>query len=138
VYYASFTLSGCLVEVFGDTRVVEFAEKRVARSLLNRDLRLLDLRENGAMRAGTVAAIAKTAEYALSQEWSRYFYEHAALYSLVDGLWYRNAHNDEEAVALYERCSDALVCRSEDVRRLDDAELRPAVLDIALETGMIV
>lgn len=43
------------------------------------------------MRAGTVSAIAKT-DHFLAQAWARYFYEHAEVYGLLDGLLYFNAH----------------------------------------------
>jgi RES domain-containing protein len=138
IYYAAFSLSGCLVEVFGDAWVIEFREKHVARPSLVRDMHLLDLRGNGAMRAGTVAALTKAADYALTWAWSRYFYENEAMYTRVDGIWYSNAHNDEDAVALYERACDALVCRDEDVRRLDDEELRASIIESALRTGLIL
>ncbi len=49
---------------------------------------------DGAMRAGSVAALAKTAERACSQAWGRYVYEHPELYGMVDGLRFFNAHND--------------------------------------------
>jgi len=44
IYYAAFTLSGCVVEVFGDaTRRIERTGRSVARPRLLRDLRLLGL-----------------------------------------------------------------------------------------------
>ena len=107
VYYAALTLSGCLVEVFGDSRLVEFGHRHVAFPCLTREVHVLDLCGPGAMRAGTVAAIAK-ADHRLSQAWSRYFYEQLPISPTVDGLIYLNAHNDEVAVALYERAADAL------------------------------
>lgn len=90
------------------------------------------------MRAGSVAALAKTADYGVSQAWSRYFYEEEERYGRIDGIRYVNAHNDDEAIALYERASDALMCPDEDVIRLDNPDLRPALLDAALANGMIV
>ncbi len=138
IYYAAMTLSGCLVEVFGDTGVVDLGNHQVASPILRRDLRLLDLRRKGAMRAGTKAAIAKVSDRDLSQAWSRHFYETAKIYGDVDGLIYLNAHNDEEATALYERASDALECPPQRVMRLDDEALRPAVLEAADDNNLVV
>ena len=138
IYYAAFALSGCLVEVFGDTGVVDLHRHQVASPILRRDLRLLDLRRNGAMRAGTKAAIAKVSERGLSQAWSRHFYEKTETYGEVDGLIYLNAHNDEEAVALYERTSDALECPPQRVMKLDDEALRAAVLEAADDNNLVV
>jgi hypothetical protein len=125
------------VEVFGDTRIIEFGEFHVARPQLTREMQLLDLRGNGALRAGAVAALAKIADYAQSQAWSRYFYEHEAIYTRIDGLIYLNAHKDQ-AIALYERAGDALTCPPDDLIRLDDPGLRPAVESFGLRTGIIV
>lgn len=62
IYYAAFTLSGCLVEWFGDTGVIDIQEQCVALIEVEQSLQLLDLRGSGAMRAGSVAALAKTAD----------------------------------------------------------------------------
>jgi hypothetical protein len=138
VYYAAFTLSSCLVEIFGDTGVVELHRHHVASPILRRDLRLLDLRRNGAMRAGTKAAIAKVPDRSVSQTWSRHFYETPGVYGEVDGVVYLNAHNDEDAIALYERASDALECPPERIMRLDDEALRTAVLEAADDNDLVV
>jgi hypothetical protein len=53
-------------------------------------------------------------------------------------LIYLNAHNDEEAVALYEWASDALQCPPERVMRLDDEALRAAVLEAADDNNLVV
>ncbi len=138
VYYASKTLSGCLVEIFGDTGVVDLDRHHVASPILRRGLRLLDLRGRGAMRAGTQAAIAKVSDRSLSQAWSRHFYEASRTYGGLDGLIYLNAHNDEDAVALYERASDALECPQARVARLNDEALRAAVLEAADDNNLLV
>lgn len=137
VYYAAHDLSGCVVEVFGDDGFVETGELEVGLPVVRRELRLLDLRGKGAMRAGTVSALAKVPDRALTQGWSRYFYGDAGLYGEVDGLVYANAHNDEEAVLLYERARDALECPAERVLRLDDPALRPAILEASLDNGLL-
>ncbi len=138
IYYAAVTLSGCLVEIFGDTGVVDLHRHHVASPILQRDLRLLDLRHNGAMKAGTKAAIAKIADRSLSQAWSRHFYETPEVYSDLDGVIYLNAHNDEDAIALYERASDASECSPERVMRLNDEALRAAVLEAADDNDLVV
>ena len=138
IYYAARTFSGCLVEIFGDTGVVDLDRHHVASPILQRDLRLLDLRHNGAMRAGTKAAIAKVSERKLSQAWSRHFYETPGVYGEVDGVIYLNAHNDEDAIALYERAYDALKCPPERIMKLDDEALRTAVLEAADDNDLLV
>lgn len=73
-----------------------------------RELKLLDLRGDGAMRAGSTSSICTTSDRTLSQKWSRHFYEHENLYSKVDGIIYLNLHDSYPAIALYERAEDAL------------------------------
>ena len=136
VYYAAFTLSSCLVEVYGDAGAVWFGEQCVVSPLVTRGLRLLDLRGHGAMRAGSVAALAKTADRRLSQVWARYFYEQTDTYGAVDGLVYFNAHNDEPGLVLFERAEDALECPDERIVRLDDPAMRPLVIEIVLRHNL--
>lgn len=132
ISYAGLTLSCCLVECFGDVGVIEIKGQQIARLKLTRDLTLLDLRGSGAMRAGAVAALAKIADRNLSQAWSRYFYEQTADYGHLDGISYLNAHNDEEAIAIYERAQSALVCPDSQILPLNHPSLRPAILEAAL------
>jgi hypothetical protein len=138
IYYAGFSFSSCVVEVFGDRGTMTLADWHVARVKTTRTLTLLDLRGSGAMRAGSVAAIAKVADRGLSQAWARYFYETIQDYGLVDGIAYYNAHNDQDAVAIYERAATALECPTDQVSRLDDEALRPLVLDIALKNNLVL
>lgn len=133
---ASLGLASCLVELFGDTGIVEFRNLHVGAPTLQRSLRLLDLRRNGAMRAGSVGALAACA-HTLSQPWSRYFYDNAARYSAIDGIIYPNAHNGELALALYERAANALSCPDDQVIRLDHRDLRPTILAIMRDHGLI-
>jgi hypothetical protein len=132
IYYAAFSLSGCLVEVFGDTGIVEIKGQELAFVRLIRPITLLDLRGSGAMLAGSVAALAKIADRELSQAWSRYFYE---TYPHVEGIIYYNAHNDEEAVALYEIAEDALA--SVDSIAMNDLGLRPHIQQAALRNNLV-
>lgn len=136
MYAAANTLSCCLVEVFGDTKVVSVGDWEVARLKSRRELTLLELRGSGAMRAGSVASVTKDSSRRLSQLWSRYFYEQSFLYKLVDGLVYSNAHNEEIAYALYERAEDAIECVG--ICKLRSAALRTELLSSAAENGMVV
>lgn len=136
IYYAGFSLSCCLVEYFGDSGVIEIKDEQVARVQLKRDLQLLDLRGSGSLRAGSVAALAKVADRALSQSWSRYFYEQTHLYGTLDGLCYFNAHNDEAAIALYERAQNALSCPESQILSLNHPSLRPAIQQTALDNNL--
>lgn len=137
IYYAALTLEGCLVEVFGDVGVVRLDDLRVANPLLERELLLLDLRGRAAMRAGTVVAVS-SADYTLSQQWSRYFYEHPDTYGQIDGLIYANAHNGAEAITLYERAQDALVCPAERDWPLGDPVVETAIRAIAHDNNLLV
>lgn len=137
VYYPGGTLSCCVVEVFGDTGFINCGEWHVAAPSLTRDVRLLDLRNSGAMRAGSVAALGKVPDHALAQAWSRWFYE-APVYGQPEGLLWYNAHNDEEAIMLNERAQDALDCSSRRIMRLDDGLLRQALEQIAEANNLVV
>jgi len=137
VYYGGFTLSCCIVEVFGDTGFIDCGAWHIAMPLLTRDVRMLDLRGSGAMRAGSAAALGKGPEHRLSQEWSRHFYV-AAEYGQPEGLLWYNAHNDEEALALYERAEDALDCPPERIIRLDEPLLRPTLEQIAEANHLVL
>jgi len=137
IYYAAFSLSGCLVEYFGDTGVIEIKDQCIGLIDVTRPLKLLDIRGPGAMKAGSVAALAKTADRTLSQQWSRYFYEHVDIYSRIDGIIYYNAHNDEEAIALYERGQDGLACLQNQVIQLASPKLRLAIQAAALANNLI-
>lgn len=136
IYYAGFTLSCCLVEYFGDSGVIEIIDEQVAIVQIQRDLQLLDLRGSGALRAGSVASLAKVADRAFSQAWSRYFYEQTAIYGTLDGICYFNAHNDEDAIALYERSQHALSCPNTQIMDLNHPSLRPAIQQVALENNL--
>jgi len=87
------------------------------------------------MQAGSMAALAKTSDRNLSQAWSRYFHENPQIYSAIDGIRYCNAHNDEDAVALYERAETALSCNQ--VMRLDHPQLRAGIQQVARDHNMI-
>ncbi len=89
------------------------------------------------MLAGSVAALGKVPDHSLSQIWSRWFYEQA-VYRQPDGLLWYNAHNDEDAILLYERAAEALDCPVDCTIRLDDPAIRPELLLIAAENNLIL
>ncbi|HEX5414760.1 MAG TPA: RES family NAD+ phosphorylase [Chloroflexota bacterium] len=138
VYYAAFSLSGCVVEVCGDLGSIVFGDYHVAKPEVTRDLDLLDLRREGAMRAGSVAALAKTADRSVSQAWARHFYEYPGIFGAIDGILYFNAHNDEEALVLFERAAGALACPATPVLRLDDPDLRTVIEEIAWRNNLVI
>ena len=134
IWYAGLTLDCASVESF-DIGIVQPGTKRLARMRTTRELLLLDLRRRAAMRAGTVAAVS-AADHALSQPWSRFWWEHPELVGELDGLYYHSAHNGELAVALYERARNALELPLGQQAPLTDpvvlAELRRIALDHSL------
>lgn len=136
ILYASDTLSGCIVEIFGDRKMIDVGTWEVAVFHPTRDLNLLDLRGDGAMKAGTVSAVCKDSNHAFSQEWSRYFYENPFIYAKIDGLIFGNAHNEELALALYERCQTDLAVIEKN--KLIDPALRTEISLIASKLGLVV
>lgn len=138
IYYAGFTLSCCLVEVFGDKRTIEVGNYCVALVELKRPLSLLDLCGTPAMANGTVVALSSVSERDISQSWSRYFYDNYNTYTKVDGIIYHNAHNSERSLALYERATDVLSCSPSDVMLLNHKALRTEIRKVAQEHGLYV
>lgn len=136
ILYAGSSLSGCLVEIFGDSKVVEVGSWVVAKIKVKAQLRLLDLRGGNAMKAGTVAAICKDSNHRFSQDWSRFFYDSGYVYSQIDGIIFGNAHNDEDAFALYERAENKL--ETVDTCQLKDEALRWEILSTVSQFNMTV
>lgn len=132
IHYSALTLEGCVVEVFGDDGMICTGTRRLGSLLLKRNLRLLDLRGEGAWRAGTTAAICSSPLHSESQSWARYFYESDAH---LDGLLYPNAHNAADAVALFERAEEALLAEHD--LPLADPRLRPRLLGAAEALNLI-
>lgn len=108
IYYGAPTLACCVAEVFGDRGFVQIGHEWLSIIQIGRDLRLLDLRRDGATRAGTVHALSSVRDRVLTQSWAWFFYEHPETYGSIDGLLYPAAHNGADAVALYERAMDAI------------------------------
>lgn len=87
------------------------------------------------MRAGAVSAICSTADRCLSQAWARYFYE-TRLFQPCDGIRYHSAHNNEAAIALFERAKDGLTCMPAQVVPINHPLIRADLLSIALQHNM--
>ncbi|MEC4819745.1 MAG: RES family NAD+ phosphorylase [Scytonema sp. PMC 1069.18] len=141
ICYTAPTLSGCLVEVFGDTPEAAEITKEYQFAILSvkKDLKLLDIRDRGAMCAGAnEATLAKTEKRALTQAWSRLFYDCKEKYTDVQGIIYRNAHNNEEAIVFYERGENYLSCEKKDVFSLGSPELRGHIIKAAKENNIRV
>jgi hypothetical protein len=103
---------------------------------LRRQLRLLDLRGDGALRCGSVAALAAAPDRALSQQWAGWFYDHPKEFGRVDGISYPNAHNQEVAYALFERAEDAIEIMAD--LALANPLLRASIRAIAEQCNLIV
>lgn len=138
ITYGAYTLSSCIVEVFGDSRIIEVGTWEIAALKTTRQLKLLDLRGAGAMRAGTVSAVSKESNRQFSQEWSRYFYDNPFIYTKIDGLAFYNAHNDEEAFGYYERSQGAFQCGPKDSQLLRHDSLRTTIQEIAIANNLFV
>ena len=136
ITYWGFTLSCCLVELFGDPKIVEFKDYEVAIATLEQPLLLLDIRDQGAMAAGSVAALGSVADRLVSQAWSRYFYLETDIYQKVDGILYSNAHNGEKAVALYERSEPSILNAKIQTRPLKDRSIRHLIDAAVAENNM--
>lgn len=141
ICYVAPKFSSCLVEVFGDRpEAAEITEEHLFAILTaKRDLKLLDIRNEGAMRAGANdATLAKSNRRIVTQAWSRLFYEYQIIYPEIDGIIYGNAHNNEDAIAFYERGKKHLNCKQEDVFPLADPKLRGYVLKAAKDNNLKV
>jgi len=137
VNYWGFTLSCCLVEVFGDTRVIDVDEYEVALLTLNQTINLLDIRAKGAMNAGILSSVSQIADRNLSQLWGKYFYEETNIYGVIDGLIFNNAHNNEDSIVLYERAIPQIESATIKILALNSQSLHSAICDCALENSMI-
>lgn len=151
VYYASpvinsdirAAMSGSIAEVFGDRgdqdcrTMAGMSAKKICLVETADELNLLDLRKNGAMRVGTIVAVATgNLHRRITQAWSRYFYENETAFSRIDGIIYPNCHNEEPSAILYQRAEGRLRC-IEDLR-LNDPTLRTLIQDIAKELRIAI
>jgi hypothetical protein len=135
ILYAAPSFECCVVECFGDDYVIEPDGAWFTVLETTRELRLLDIRKRGAMHAGTLAAINQDGARETTQDWSRYWYGHPGLAG-VDGLLYAGAHNDDDAVALWERADGALEPAFD--RPATDPAVLSELLVVAHDLGMTV
>jgi hypothetical protein len=119
VYYAAPILSSpadalscAIAEVFGEAGIMdELGLRNICFVEIIQELKLLDLRGDGAMMAGcTSAATIKIPDKQCTQEWSRHFYENISAYSQIDGVIYAGAYNEQPSIMLYERAINAVRC----------------------------
>lgn len=133
ILYAAEDMKGCLVEIYGNNRSGYTCNRCYCEIPLLRDLRMLDLRGDGVMNAGTIAKVCSGSPR-MAQQWSRHFYD---TYSDIDGIVYPNGHNSDTALALYERAANALATPSLDTR-LDDVAIRNTVVFAARQSTMAI
>ncbi len=131
--------NSCLLEIFGDVGIIsenDLNTLSICWIKINRQLLLLDLRGSGALRAGSVAALSATPDRALSQEWSRYFYENENIYSRIDGIIYQSAYNGMPTLVLYERAEGALL-KIQDLQ-LNHVSLQGNIISAAKDLGLVI
>ena len=138
ILYFGFSLSCCLIEIFGDSRIIQIQEQQIAIVTLTQSLKLLDLRGAAAMRAGTVTAVSAITQRDISQAWGRYFYEHPEFYAEIDGLIFSGAHNGEDAISLYERAISVLSVAKVQELPLKHPDLVQPILEIAENHNLLV
>ncbi|MEL6495793.1 MAG: RES family NAD+ phosphorylase [Cyanobacteria bacterium J06623_7] len=138
IIYAGFSLSCCLVEIFGDDETIKIQQQQIAYITLKQSLKLLDLRESGAWDAGSVTAMTSDGRRKLTQAWSRYFYENLDLYGDIEGLIFNNAHDGQPAIALYERASSKLLSADVSILDLNEPTIRETVFTIASRLNLLV
>lgn len=138
IIYAGLNLSCCLIEIFGDDETIKIQKQQIAVITLKQSLRLLDLRKSGAWDVGSVAAMAIDGRRKLTQAWSRYFCDHPDLYGNIDGLIFNNAHNQDEAIALYERATPQLLSAEISILDLNEPAIRETILAIASKLNLLV
>jgi hypothetical protein len=97
---------------------------------ITQELKLLDLRGDGAMMAGCAsAATIRIPDKQCTQEWSRHFYENISVYSQIDGVIYAGAYNEQPSIMLYERAINAVMCTLD--LPLKDLSIRTDIQQIA-------
>ncbi|MEJ5943851.1 RES family NAD+ phosphorylase [Pseudokineococcus basanitobsidens] len=90
VLYTATTLVTCLAEVFQATRVINRTHLRPTATswLTTRDLTLVDLQGQAALRLGAAESINGTARRSQTQAWARALVD---AFPAVDGFWHRSA-----------------------------------------------
>lgn len=139
VIYLGQTLTVCFLEtVLRDRRdglvadlVLEERElelRRYAEIEVLAPLRLVDLRQNGAVAMGVPSDVHHGSRHTLGRAWSTAFHAHT---QVPDGILYPSRLNGQLNVALYDRAVTKL--RPVRTRRLIDvAELAPILMDLGI------
>lgn len=102
IFYCAPTFECCVLECFGDDYVIDPTGAWLAVLEVSEPVPVLDVRGRAAIGAGTIAAINQDGNRQATQDWARWWYEHKEL-SGIEGLLFRGAHNDADALAIFER-----------------------------------
>lgn len=137
--YLGTTLKVCFVEaILRDQRngaiedfpieESELGAWRFAQIEVGEALKLVDLREDGAIRLGVPSDVAGAASQALSRAWSLAFYEHP---DQPDGVIYPSRLNEETNLAIYDRAISKL-----SVAKVDDLITAPGLASALSDLGV--
>ena len=127
IIYAAYTLSCCLVELFGDEDLITIEQHQLATIELNKSLKLLDLRGTGAWNAGLNTTIASSDRRKITQEWGKHFYDYPEDYGNIEGIVFSSAKNSEDALALYERAENKIASAKISTQSLKDSAIRKEI-----------
>lgn len=127
IIYAAYTLSCCLVEIFGDENLITIEQHQLATIELSQSLKLLDLRGQGAWNAGLNTTIASSDRRKITQEWGKHFYDYPEDYGNIEGIVFSSAKNSEDALALYERAENKIASAKISTQSLKDSAIRKEI-----------
>ena len=137
--YWGYTLSCCLVEIFGDQKFITKEDRQIRRAgmlTISQPMLLLNLCGSGAMLVGSTTKIAKDSAREDTQAWSRYFYDNTQTFQQIDGLIYANSHNDETVICFYERAISKLKNAQSFNLPLNSQGLQAEIQKTCLDNGM--
>jgi len=120
VLYLGETLKVCFLEAvlrdrrngeIGDFPIdeIELKARLSATIRPTRELRLIDLRDDGPLRMGIPTDVVRAADQTLARAWSVAIYDHP---EAVDGILYPSRLNNQHNLAIYDRAVPALRCGS--------------------------
>lgn len=133
ILYAALHGPTCIAEVFQSTRIIDRHARTpwLVEFTTTRELALLDLCATFPTRVGASMAI-NTGPRPRAQRWARTFYD---AYE-IDGIIYPSSmYGNEPAVALFERCQNALPRTPGFHRALADPALQRRIAATAHEIG---
>lgn len=134
ITYAARSGLTALAEVFQETRLIDRGRRDpwLVCFRTSRRIALLDLRGKWPTRAGASMVIS-SGQHGRAQRWSRVIYD---TYPTIEGLWYPSSmHANAPAVALYERCEDALPHSPSFHRALQDPAILTLLKNAASDLG---